>query len=112
MKNKLALFFLSLGLFVANIPGVRAVELHNPLGAGTTFRSLLGKIFTGVSQILLIVVPIIIVVGAFQMLFASGEPEKFKKGQKTIVYAVIGLVVVLLAQGIVAIVEEIFSVGV
>ena len=88
------------------------ITLDNPLGSGTTFRSLAGDIFSSLSKILMVVVPIIIVVGAFQMMFASGDPEKFKKGQKTVVYSVIGLVILLLAQGIVAIVERVFTTGV
>jgi len=112
MKQKISLFIASLGVLASNDAFAQGVTLTNPLGSGTTFRSLLGKIFTSLYEILLVVIPIIIVVGAFQMLFSSGDPEKFKKGQRTIVYAVIGLVIVLMAQGIVAIVERIFKTGV
>ena len=93
-------------------PVALAVKLTNPLGEGATFRTLLDKVFTSLYGILMVILPIIIIIGAFQMLFATGEPEKFKKGQRTIVYAVIGLVVVLLSKGIVAIVERIFQTGV
>ena len=99
-------------LFISSTSVSFAVQLFNPLGKDATFRTLAEKIFSGLSNILMVVVPIVIVVGAFQMMFATGDPEKFKKGQKTIVYAVIGLVVLLLAQGIVAIMESIFTTGV
>ncbi|PIR87198.1 MAG: hypothetical protein COU11_01845 [Candidatus Harrisonbacteria bacterium CG10_big_fil_rev_8_21_14_0_10_49_15] len=84
----------------------------NPLGAGVGLPELIKKIFDGLSVLLIAIVPIMIIIGAFQMMFSAGDPVKFAKGQKTIVYAVIGLAVLLLSQGIVAIVERILLSGV
>jgi magnesium-transporting ATPase (P-type) len=86
------------------------IILCNPLGENTTLISLLKSIFKTMRNILFVVVPIFIVVGAFQMLFSAGNPENFKKGQKTILYSVIGLVVIIVASGIVAIVQSILTV--
>ena len=55
------------------------------------------------------VAPIVIIWGAFQMLLSAGDPTKFKDGQKTIVWAVIGLIIILLAKGLTAIIEGVFK---
>ena len=55
----------------------------------------------------LIVAPIaglMILWAAFQILTAAGDPAKFATGKRTIVYALVGLGVVALSRGIVAIV--------
>jgi hypothetical protein len=86
--------------------GTDAVTLPNPLGEGTTLIGLIEKITRWGFTFAIAVVPIIVVVGAFQMLTAAGNPEKFAKGQKTVLYAVIGLVIMAAATGIVSLVES------
>ncbi len=52
-----------------------------------------------------LIVVIMVLWGAFQILTAGGEPENFANGRKTIVYAIIGYVLVIIAAGLVAIVQ-------
>lgn len=49
---------------------------------------------------------LIVLYGAFQMIFSGGDPVKFAKGQKTIMYAVLGLILILLSWAIVAIIRS------
>ena len=84
------------------------IRLENPLSSGTV-QGLIDNIITQALVYVGIIVAIFIIVGAFQMLTAAGDPEKFKKGQKTIVYAVIGFAVALLAKGISAIIERVLN---
>lgn len=86
------------------------IILENPLGQGTTFIDLLNNIFTKMLVFVGAIVTVMILIGAFQMMFASGNPEKFAKGQKTILYAVIGFIIALIAKGIVAIVQSLLKV--
>jgi hypothetical protein len=86
-----------------------AVTLENPLGAGTTPTTLLAKIFSNGLTLLAVLMPIVIIIGAFQLMFSSGNPEEFAKGRQTIVYTAIGFAVVLCAQGIVAIIKSILT---
>lgn len=85
------------------------IRLLNPLGSNATIPSVLKRIFNEAAIILAFVIPIIIIIGAFQMMFAAGDPEKFATGRKTIVYAVIGYVIILMANGIIAIVIKILT---
>lgn len=82
------------------------IKLDNPLGSNTTFDAILKNILGWLLKAANIIVPIVIIFGAFQMIFANGQPEKFKTGQKVILYAVIGYIVVLLANGIADIVKN------
>ena len=86
------------------------INLVNPLGENATGITILQKIFKTMREIMYVVVPIFIVIGAFQMMFAAGNPEKFATGQKTILYSVIGLVIIIVASGIVAIVKSLLTV--
>jgi hypothetical protein len=82
-------------------------QLTNPLSG--TFQSILAKFLSNLITIALPVAVIMVVYGAFQMLAAGGDPEKFTKGRKTITYAAIGFGVVILAQGIVNIIQSLLS---
>lgn len=113
-KTLSVLFALSLlvvlGMALATpVLAANEIKLDNPLGPNATIPSVLKRIFNQVTYLLAFVVPIIIIVGAFQMMLSAGNPEKFSNGQKTIVYAIIGFVIVLMANGIIAIVQRILT---
>jgi hypothetical protein len=50
-----------------------------------------------------------IVFGAFQILTAGGDPEKFSTGKKTILYAVIGYVIIWVGWGLTSIIEGVLT---
>lgn len=54
-------------------------------------------------------VAILIVFGAFQMIFAGGNPEKISKGKMTIVYSVVGYLIILLASGVATLIKNVLS---
>jgi magnesium-transporting ATPase (P-type) len=80
------------------------VALPNPLSANN-----LQDVVASISKFLLIIaVPLVAVmalVGGFQMITATGNPEKFATGRKTLLYAVIGFAVVLLSSGVAQIIQ-------
>ena len=47
--------------------------------------------------------------GAYQMIFAGGDPEKFSAGKKTILYTVIGYVIILIGWGMTSIIRNFLS---
>ena len=96
--------------FAETTAGGDPVELPNPLNVGS-IPELLNNIAGYLIYISIPVVTIMIIYGAFQMLTAADSPEKFKSGKQTIVYALIGFIIVLLAKGITALIEEILTRG-
>lgn len=86
-------------------------ELPNPLGPGVdSFNALADKIL---GYMLLIATPIatlMILVGAYQILFAAGDPEKVKTGKQTILYTVIAFAIILIGKGITLIIKDVLGV--
>jgi len=62
------------------------------------------RTFTWIWAILIAIVGIMIVVGAFSIITAGGAPEKVTAGRNYILYALIGMVVAFFAKAIPAIV--------
>ena len=69
---------------------------------------LLNTIYTVIDwvfYVLLAVVVVMIVIGGFYFVTAAGDPEKASKGRQLIIYALIGLIIALLARLIPALVR-------
>ena len=84
------------------------VRITNPLGhIANDIPGLISYIVNVAKWLAGVIAILAIIFGAYQILFAAGDPEAFKKGRMTIVYAIIGLALVLIADIIVDIVNEI-----
>ena len=85
-------------------------DLFNPLGDKTDLPAL----FTRISSFLLwlgtAMLTLMIIWGAFQILTAAGNEEQISKGRRTITWAVIGYILLLVATGINLIIKDILSV--
>jgi hypothetical protein len=87
-----------------------SITLQNPLG--TSCNDLSCPATAVINFLFTIAIPlcgIMVLVGGFQMMTAAGNPEKFGKGKKTILYAVIGFVVILLAGSVAALIQSVFK---
>lgn len=81
----------------------------NPLGSCSQVDCVLGKIIGAIKLISIPIVSIMVLVGAFQIVSAGGNAEQVKKGGKTILYAAVGFAVILLADGVVGVVQSIVN---
>jgi hypothetical protein len=68
------------------------------------------KIYTFIWNISFPIATIMILVGAWQILTAGGEPKGFESGKKTILYAVIGLAIVLVATSLPLLIKDILGI--
>jgi hypothetical protein len=78
---------------------------QNPL----KFDSLTGLLVAIGNQLYLIAIPLVTIMilwGAFLMLTAAGNPDRFNQGKRAIVYAIIGFIVVLIANGLPALIRD------
>jgi hypothetical protein len=89
--------------------GSGPVTLPNPISA-TSFTQVVTSITNFLFLIAVPLTAIMAIIGGFQMITASGDPEKFSKGRKTLTYAVIGFAVVILAGGVSAIIQNFLGV--
>lgn len=79
----------------------------NPLGATCKdAQCILYNLLDIVSSIVMMIMPFIILWGAYQIMTAGGDPKKFQTGGKTILYAVIGFIIALMAKNIVSILVD------
>ena len=60
-------------------------------------------------SVLLVLAVLFILVGAFQILTAGDNAEKFKKGKQQIIYAAVAVAIGILATGIVKLVQQLLG---
>lgn len=84
------------------------IEIPNPIKT-KSIAELIDRIVTYLITIATIIFPLVIIYGAFQLLSTGGDVEKAIMGRKTITYAVIGYVLILVSKGITMIVAEILG---
>ncbi len=91
-------------------PGTPPLSLpESPLSSSDQiqplFCALLGWVFWG----LIVLAVVMFLVGGYKYATSSGEPENVKTANKILLYAVIAVVVALLAEGIPYVVESFFG---
>lgn len=113
MAVSIALFLLLIGVSsvaYAQDPPDQVNHLANPSGL-TSIQDLLDSIITFLNTILGPILVIVILFGAFKMLTSQGNENKYMEGRKTVQYAVIGAIVIIVADGIILIIKEILQVS-
>ncbi|MBI2013429.1 MAG: hypothetical protein HYS87_01225 [Candidatus Colwellbacteria bacterium] len=80
--------------------------IENPFKA-ETFPELIALVFGFLTAIAIPIASIMILWGAFKLLTSGGIPEKITEGKKIILYAIIGLALVLVAQGFIFVLNEV-----
>ncbi|MEX2033538.1 MAG: pilin [Candidatus Colwellbacteria bacterium] len=88
----------------------KKILIQNPLKAGTV-PEILDTVANFLFTIALAFVTIMVLWGGFQILTAAGNPTQIDKGKKTLLYAVIGTVVILVAGGIANLTSNILGGG-
>ncbi len=87
-----------------------ALEIPNPLGSGaSTIPQLIDKIATWLLEIGLVISTIIILYAAFLFMTSGGSAEKVTTARKTLLYAIIGITVLLLAKGVTTLIQNVLS---
>ena len=81
--------------------GTDAQGNQETVGAQGSVNSLVGKIINIFSVIVGIVAVIMVIIGGFKFITSGGDSGKVTSARNTIIYAIIGLIIVALAQIIV-----------
>ena len=99
-KAKQIKYWVILAMTSALIPLSADAALTNPLG-NVTIPQLAGRIINAALGISGSLALVMFIWGGFLWLTAAGKPERIKSGQNTLLWAVIGLVVIFGAYAIV-----------
>lgn len=108
MRKKILLFVL-IGLILPVICLGQVIKIENPLEA-ETFEELIDSIINFIFSIAIVIAPIMIIVSGFYFVTAAGDPEKIKTAKRIILYTMIGLIIVILAKGLISMLGEVLEV--
>ena len=73
----------------------------------TSFAALLDSIINFIFNIVLVIAPIMFIIAGFSYITCAGDPAKIKKSADIAIYTAVGLIVVLLAKGIIQVIQDI-----
>jgi len=99
-----------LGLLAANMAmATEDVTIKNPLG-DKTLEQIIQGVVNFIFGLALMICPIFIVWGGFEIATANGADAKIKEGRQKITYSLVGLVIIALASTFVAVIKSILGV--
>jgi hypothetical protein len=88
---------------------IKAQVITNPLEADT-IEELIEDIIDLLFYIGLAITPIMIVIAAYYFLTSAGDPSKVQIAKRIIFWTVVGMLIILLAKGVISVVRQILSV--
>lgn len=86
-----------------------AFQIQNPLSF-STFDELVAKLIGWVKMMAFAIVGLVIVWAGFSYATAGGDPQKIETAKRMLLYAVIGLAVILLAESILKTIQGILDI--
>lgn len=104
-KNIIWFLLLSVPFFIS-----AQVTIPNPIGYNSV-AELIHGVVNFIRNVALMIAPIIFIIAGLMYYFAGGNPEKAKNATNLIKYAIIGLVIILIANGITAVIKDIMGVN-
>lgn len=109
MMNK-KLLFLNYSLLLAFVAlPVLAVQINNPL-ASATFGDLLTRIAEGIAGLVGVLSGIMIIIAGIMYLTSAGDQQKMNNAKNALKYAIIGIVLALIAIPIVETIKTVLGV--
>jgi hypothetical protein len=85
-----------------------AIAIDNPLSA-STFEEFIQDIIDLIFWIGIIITPLMILIGGFYFLTSAGNPQRVQTAKKVIFWTIVGLLIVLLAKGVISMLRQILE---
>jgi hypothetical protein len=103
--------FLVIFFFLIFLPFlIEAIEFKPPWQT-KSWQELLDAIYNFIFWVAIALFPIMVILAAFYFLTSGGNPEKIRTAKKIIFWTFIGLIIVLLGKGILAIIGQLIGGG-
>ncbi len=101
-KYYLLTFLIAVGIMIMpSLYLATAIEFPNPLEYAT-LEELIDAIIAFIFTAVMILAPIMILIGAFFLMTAAGEPAKVKKANNIFLYTAIGVIIALMGKGLIS----------
>ena len=91
-----------------NLNIAQAIEIRNPLSYDT-LEDLIKAIATFLRNLAIVVTPIIIILAGYYFVTSMGEPAKIILAKKMVLYAMIGLGIILVSESIIVLIKEVIG---
>src|SRR3989344_1999938 len=92
-----------------SVPSCPEGQICNPLAYGT-FQEILGAITDFVFTVGMVLAPLMLIIAGFFFVTSAGDPKRIETAKRLALYALIGLAVLLLAKGLIKVLESILRV--
>jgi len=110
MKKTLSILILLSLILPIRVSAVEPIVIENPLEA-ESFEGLLNSIVTFIFYVAIAIAPIMIMIAAFFLLTAGGDPKRVDTAKQIILWTVVGLAIILLAKGLISVLRQIIGVS-
>ncbi len=91
-----------------SLGGPVSLEFPNPLAAETV-RELIDAILNWIFWLSIPIAVMVILYAGIKMMTAGGDAKRFQDGRKVLLWAVVGLVVIFIGEGFIALIESILD---
>lgn len=95
-------------VFAVESPGSQSIEIPNPLKV-ISISALIERLLKYFTTIATILLPMAVIYAAYLFMTSGGEPDKVTSARNTILYTVIGYVLILISTGVAMIVTDILG---
>ena len=94
-------FFFGCFVFAEEATTSTTAVIQNPLGDINDFQGLIDRLIEWIINMALVIAPLIIVFAGLSYATAGGDPGKIEKAKTMLLYAAVGMAVVLLAKSLI-----------
>ena len=85
-------------------------SVPNPLGEGTTFETLVTNIANWIFTLAIPIAVIVIIYSGVLFMMAGGNEEKIAQAKKTLFWAIVGVSIALIGNGLIYLIKDILGV--
>ena len=100
IMSKIKIFFSSLGLLLFPLVTRAAVSISNPLNVDS-LPKLINNVISGLLGVVGAISLLMVVIGGILWMTSGGNSDRIKRGKDTLVWAVMGLIVIFLSYAII-----------
>lgn len=94
---------------LAGDAAAQGTPITNPLGEGATFAKLLGRIIGFANSLLAPLSTIMVLIGGLLYITAGGNQERLTSARKTLLWALVGIAIVLLSSSACIIISNVLG---